>query len=287
LILPQGVNFALLSMLFAGINDVIFKKYAVKNRSRGMYILGVGITWAILQILYSSFSKISFSFDILTIQYGLLAGLILAAANISLIESLTHIDVSLGSTVYRLNTIGVVILSFVFLSERIEFIQLTGITFGIISVLLLYKSNNDKTSNHKTKTFFWLVVFASLLRAAYGVVSKIGLLASADKNTIILLAALCWIVGGAFYAKYVEKRFIVTKKKALYSVVSGVLVFCIVNFLILGLKVAQASIVVPIANMSFIIALLISVLMGTEVMDLKKIVATAFAIGSIVLLTSV
>jgi uncharacterized membrane protein len=285
--LSQGVNFALLSMLFAGINDVIFKKYAVKNRSRGMYVLGVGFTWAILQILYSSFSRLSFSFDILTIQYGLLAGFILAAANISLIEGLTHIDVSLGSTLYRLNTIGVVVLSFVFLSESIEVIKLTGITFGIISVLLLYKSDNSKTANHTTKIFFGLVVFASLLRAAYGVISKIGLLASADKNTIILLAALCWIFGGAFYAKYIEKRFIITKKKALYSIVSGVLVFCIVNFLILGLNVAQASIVVPIANMSFIIALLISVLMGTEKMDLKKIVATAFAAVSIVLLSSV
>ena len=287
MILTQGVHFALLSMLFAGINDVIFKKYAVKNRSRGMYVLGVGFTWAILQISYSYFAGISFNFDILTIQYGLLAGIILAAANISLIEGLTHIDVSLGSTVYRLNTIGVVILSFIFLREGIEFIKLAGILFGIIAVLLLYKSNNSTTPSHPRKIFFWLVVFASVLRAAYGVVSKVGLVASADKNTIILLAAICWIFGGAFYAKYVEKRFIVTQKKVLYASVSGVLVFCIVNFLILGLQIAQASIVVPIANMSFIIALLISVLMGTEQMDLKKITATAFAAGSILLLSSV
>ena len=114
MIMTEGVKFALLSMLFSGINDVIFKKYASKNRSRGMYVLGVGFTWAILQFLYSSFSDISFSFDILTIQYGLLAGCILVAANILLIEGLTHVDVSLGSTVYRLNTIGVVILSVTF-----------------------------------------------------------------------------------------------------------------------------------------------------------------------------
>ncbi len=287
MILSLGVQFALLSMLFAGINDVIFKKYAVKDRSRGMYILGVGFTWAILQILYASFSDISFSFDILTIKYGLLAGVILAVANIFLIQGLTHIDVSLGSTVYRLNTIGVVILSFVFLSETIELVKLTGIALGIVSVLLLYRGSNSNNTNQSTRLFFWLVVFASLLRAAYGVVSKAALLESADKNTIILLASICWIICGAFYAKYVEKRFIVTTKKVIYSGVSGVLVFCIVNFLILGLNVGEASVVVPIANMSFIIALLISVLIGTEKMDLKKIVATTFAAGSILLLSSV
>ena len=285
--ISQGVMFALLSMLFAGVNDVVFKKYAVKDRSRGMYVLGIGFVWAILQILFSFITKTSFSFDFTSIYYGLLAGLILAGANILLIESLTHINVSLGSTVYRLNTIAVVILSFIFLGESLEPIKLAGIAFGIASVLLLYHGDNVKAASDKFILFFWLAVFASLLRAAYGVVSKAGLLASADINTIILLAALCWIGSGALYAKYVEKRFVVTKKKILYSMLSGSLVFCIVNTLILGLKSGQASIVVPIANMSFIIALLISVLVGTERMDFKKLVAIAFAAASITALSAV
>jgi drug/metabolite transporter (DMT)-like permease len=283
--ISQGVMFALLSMLFAGVNDVVFKKYAVKDRSRGMYVLGIGFIWAILQILFSFITKTSFSFDFTSIYYGLLAGLILAGANILLIESLAHINVSLGSTVYRLNTIAVVILSFIFLGESLELIKLSGIAFGIASVLLLYHGDNIKAASDKFILFFWLAIFASLLRAAYGVVSKVGLLALADINTIILLAALCWIGSGALYAKYVEKRFVVTKKKILYSILSGSLVFCIVNALILGLKSGQASIVVPIANMSFIIALLISVVAGTERMDFKKLVAIAFAAASIVTLS--
>ena len=84
-----------------------------------------------------------------------------------------------------------------------------------------------------------------------------------------------------------NKRFVVTKKKIVYSMLSGSLVFCIVNTLILGLNSGQASIVVPIANMSFIIALLISVLVGTERMDFKKMVAIAFAAACITALSAV
>ena len=47
-----------------------------------------------------------------TVGYGLIAGPVLALANILLIESLAHLDVSLGSTIYSLNTIGFVVLSF-------------------------------------------------------------------------------------------------------------------------------------------------------------------------------
>jgi drug/metabolite transporter (DMT)-like permease len=123
--MTHGVYFALLSMLFAGINDVVFKKYSDKERSRGMYVLG--IAWAILQLLFMQAAKVSFNAGIDTIRYGLLAGVLLTMSNIFLIESLTHINVSLGSTVYRLNTIGVVILSFLVLHESVGANKIVGI----------------------------------------------------------------------------------------------------------------------------------------------------------------
>jgi len=33
-LIQSGIIFALLSLLFAGVNDVVFKKYANKDRSR-------------------------------------------------------------------------------------------------------------------------------------------------------------------------------------------------------------------------------------------------------------
>ena len=47
-----------------------------------------------------------------TVAYGLISSPVLVLANILLIESLAHLDVSPGSTIYRLNTIGFVVLSF-------------------------------------------------------------------------------------------------------------------------------------------------------------------------------
>lgn len=44
-----GVGYALLSLVFAGLNDVVFKRYSQKDRSRGMYIFGVGVVWTALQ----------------------------------------------------------------------------------------------------------------------------------------------------------------------------------------------------------------------------------------------
>ena len=250
-----------------------------------MYVLGIGITWTILQLWFIQVKHVPLNFENNLLVYGLLAGTLLAASNIFLIESLTHIDVGLGSTVYRLNTIGVVFLSFLVLHETIGTLKLFGIVLGICAVLLLNKNGNTADQAKKAQIYFWLVVCASFCRALYGIVAKSGLSAHVEPQLILLLAALCWIVGGAFYARVVEKKFTITKKKIAYSLLSGFLVFCIVNFLMLGLEIGQASIIIPIANMSFIIALLISLALKMEKISKRKLVATMLAVFSIILLS--
>ena len=283
--MANGVYFALLSMLFAGLNDVVFKKYSAKERSRGMYVLGIGLTWTVLQLLFMRAGQVPFSASINTVTYGLCAGVLLTASNLFLIESLTHVNVSLGSTVYRLNTIGVVVLSFLFLHESAGAVKISGVLLGIAAVILMHSGGTTSNTPGTATVFFWLVICASACRALYGVVSKAGLTAQADPQSLLVLIALCWVIGGAFYAGVIEKRFVVTKKKIVYSLLSGVMVFCIVNFLMIGLKQGQASVVIPIANMSFIIALFFSLALKIERLNAKKAVAACLALFSIVLLS--
>ncbi|MDD2735466.1 MAG: EamA family transporter [Desulfuromonadaceae bacterium] len=282
--MSNGVTFALLSMIFAGIYDVVCKKYSARERSRGMYVLGIGVTWAVMQLFWMRLNGAPFRAESATISYGLIAGVLLTLSNLLLIEGLTHINVSLGSTVYRLNTIGVVILSYLVLHESVGQIKLAGIILGIIAVLLMYGAGKTSNTHGKSALFFWIVVSASLCRALYGIVSKSGLSAQADAQSMLLIVAVCWVVGGALYAKCIEKRFIVTQKKIVYSALSGFLVFCIVNFLIQGLKVGEASIVIPIANMSFVIALLLSAVLKIERLTTRNTVAACLAVFSILLL---
>jgi len=47
--MTNAVIFALLSLCFAGLNDVAFKRYSAKDRSRGMLVFGIGLVWALLQ----------------------------------------------------------------------------------------------------------------------------------------------------------------------------------------------------------------------------------------------
>jgi drug/metabolite transporter (DMT)-like permease len=277
-----AISFALASLAAAGCLDVVFKGYARKQRSRGMLIFGCGLVWLVLQSAFLAVTDLRPTFGVVTVAYGTGAGILLVAANLALVESLTRLDVSLGSTIYRLNTIGVVILSFFLLSEDLSAVKLAGIGMGVAAVLLIYRRTVPEPVI--PGLFVALAIVASATRAAYGVVTKAAIEAGADVQAILLLAAACWVAGGLAYAAIRERRLRITRKTARYFLLAGMLVFAVVNTLIEALKFGAASIVVPIANLSFVVAMLISAAIGLEVLNRRKWIAAALAAASIFLL---
>ncbi len=249
-----------------------------------MFVLGIGIVWGILQLLALVMQGQQLDVATPTLAFGIAAGAMVTLSNLLLLESLTHLDVSLGSTIYRLNTVGVVLLSFIFLGESLNPIKLLGIGFGVIAVLYLYRDRPVHVEVHALGLFFWVAVSASVLRAGFGVTFKAGLSQGAHAPTMMLIAAASWIIGGFCYAWLRERRVRITRKKLGYSALSGVLVFVIINSLILALERGQASIVVPIANLSFIVALTLSVAMKMERFTMRKTIAIVCAAASIYLL---
>ena len=279
------IYYALLSLVCAGVNDVVFKRYSSQDRSRGVYVFGIGFVWTILQIMTLGISDRPLILNPVSLAYGLAAGLLLTASNLLLLESLTHIDVSLGSTIYRLNTVGVVLLSLFLLNEPLGFFKIAGVILGLFAVFLLYRRNELGSTGKSHAFFFGLAITASIFRALYGVTSKAGLLQGASLQSLLLIGSICWIFGGAGYALFREKRFKITVKKALYSLISGVLVFLIVNFLMLAVEHGQASVVIPIANMSFIAALILSVALKMETLTKRKLLAVTVSVVAIVFLS--
>src|SRR5690606_9301188 len=124
---------------FAGVNDVVFKFYSRVSRSRGMYILGMGLVWTALQAAIVLSGAMGPVMDPRTLGFGLAAGLFVALSNMLLVESLTGIDVGLASTVYRLNTIAVVLLAVPLLGEPLTGLKASGVLLGIAAVFLLFE----------------------------------------------------------------------------------------------------------------------------------------------------
>ena len=284
--MSAAVAFALLSLACAGVTDVVFKRFSQVSRSRGLYVLGMGVTWTIIQSTILLAAGNGVHFDAQTVAFGLIAGLFVAVSNTLLIESLTHIDVGLGSTIYRLNTIAVVVMAVLLLDEPLTGVKLTGVLLGVGAVFLLFERHHEHAkARNAFILFFGLVVLASLLRACFGILSKVAVLHGVDLKAMLVVNAPVWIAVGALYAWWRGESIRITIPTLKYAVVSGALICGVANFLMLAVERGQASVVVPIANMSFLVALLISGALGMERLTPRKLTAVGLTVVAIAVLT--
>ena len=143
----DGVAYALGALLCAALNDIVFKRASSAKVSIGWFASFVGLTWGAVQVawlaIYRPLALLEWSGP--TARYGPWVGLLLASANLLLIASLDGIPASAGSTVYRLNSVGVVLGGWLLLGEPLTLLKLGGVTAGAVAVLLMYSAGRAAT----------------------------------------------------------------------------------------------------------------------------------------------
>ena len=265
----MALIFALSCCLCTAVNDLVFRLYARKSRSRGAYVLIIGLVWT---LAFSLFLKLDFACWRTTLLWGIISGLFSVAANILLIEGMSHNDVGICSTIYRLNLIFVAFGAFIMLGETVTFMKLLGISFAIAAILMFFLDTPHGGHTNKAKLGFYLVGIAALLRAGMGLSYKYAFMEGADRNSLLVINGILWIIGGAVYTIYREKHLgeKFGKKSWRYGAVSGLLICGIVLFMALALQHGDAAVVLPLAQMSFIATCGLGILFLKEKLSPKK-----------------
>merc|ERR1711935_638425 len=142
--MDKGVALALGSMVFAGTNDLVFRAYGKEpNAVIGLYIASCGAVWTVLSVVQKIVAaEASPAVEMLegrTFGFGIGCGLALAGANLLIVESMRSLPASVGSTVYRLNTVGVILGGVLLLGEEFRALKAAGVALAIVAVLVLYR----------------------------------------------------------------------------------------------------------------------------------------------------
>lgn len=270
----------------SSVNDLLFKFFARKPRSRGLFVAMAGVVGTLIFLFLPDKTGNSWQ---MTLTWGVICGIFSAVGNIMLIESMTHLSAGVCSTIYRLNLALVVPLSVIFLHEKLVWRQYAGIALAILAILAFLpgSGSKDKKSDSKSKLYLPLIVviIASVFRAGLGLSCKYALLQGASENGMNLVIEIVWVITGITYYLLRERRIYKPDLQLVkYSCASGVLISGIIFFMILALKYGEASIVLPIAQMSFLLTFVFSMIFLKEKLTLFKAAALLCGVGALLLL---
>lgn len=278
----MGIVFAIASLCFAGFNDFLFKQYVRRpQQPMGIFIAGIGLVWTVFFGIWLCLSNQPLALHHLEIPVA--AGIASVAANLLFLDSLRTLSGGTGATIYRLNLVAVAILGFIWLGESITFSKTFAIILGGAAVLLLGSESNLERKNVSWGSLLLLLV-ACLLRAVMGILYKQSTSSGVGNMEMLTINGFFWILGGMIYAWLRKEAPLPSARGLTFSIVSGLLVCGIVYFMLEATRLADASTVVPITQLSFILTCVLGVVTGQEKLSRYKTAALALALGCVLIL---
>ena len=282
----MAVIFAFCCIFCSAMNDFVFKLFARKPRSRGLFVLVIGAAWSIASLFLPGLKGSSWQ---ITIIWGIISGLFSVIGNLLLIEAMGKQSAGLCSTIYRLNLALVVPGAAIIFKEHNTLMQYIGIAAALAAVLFFLPGSVTKEKRSDGKLGLILVIIAAILRAGMGLAYKYGFNLGASANGVNLINGFCWIIGGGIYFILRERNNALldkwSRKVAGYGILSGLFVFGIVFFMAHSVRLGNASIVLPIMQMSFVVTFVLSAVFLKEKITLYKFLALASGAAALLLLS--
>ena len=277
----MGIFFAFCCLACSALNDFLFKIFSGKKSSVGIFVSIVGIIWLAALCTLPVNIKTNLS---ATILWSIIGGTFSLTGNLLLIESMKFQSAGICSTIYRLNLVAVVIGASLLLGESLALHQYLGVAAAVGAVFCFFSF--EKSGNKKAALGLLLALSASLLRAGMGLSYKYGIMQGADANGISIGTSFFWVFGGILYCLLRKEpiRASLNKTMLLTGSISGIFVAGIVFFMASALKYGDASIVLTIAQMSFLGTLNLSVIFLKEKLSIRKITGMLCGIAAILLL---
>jgi drug/metabolite transporter (DMT)-like permease len=279
----QAIYLALISMVCAAANDFVFKLSARRQGSIGAYLAIIGLVWTV--VFMACLPSFACLLEQETMKWGLAAGIFSICSNILFVKALAKEDVGICATIYRLNLVPAALLAFILFKEPPTAGRLTAIAAGVAAILFFSLPPQKTASTFWCSPMILLVVLASILRAGMGLSYKAGLLNGANEFGLLTLNGFIWIIGGVICHFAVDREFWrIPAGTLVFGGFSGILVCGIVLFLILALKYGDASLVLPVTQMSFVLTALAGITLMKEPLTIRKFAGVTLGIFCILLM---
>lgn len=274
--------YALTSLLFAGANDTLLKKQATSGHCQSQYMAIAGAVWSSVFIC-SALCQGQYHLSWETIRWTLTIGILSAFANYMLIYSMRKLEASVASTIYRLNLALAAIIAFVFLAEPINFLKIFGLMLACFAVFC-FAQHQQKILSKGVWPMLFIVTIASAMRAIYGICYKMALAKDVQYMWLLSGPGLGWIVLGSITAfKRGDLR--IPASNLLRGVFSGFLLCGLVFFFAKALEYGQASVIIPVSQMSFVVTAVLAWPFFREKPSVRKIFGLILACLSICVLS--
>lgn len=267
------IIYALLASVFSGLTSV-FAKTGIKNTDSilATFLRTIVISlFLFLIVIWKENLNDIFLLDTKTILFLILSGISNTLLWICYFKALDLGTVSKVTPVDKTSVVLTLILSSIFLNEKITSIKIISIVLILSGTFLTIKKESKDSKDNK-----WIIyaILTAVFTSTTTVLSKIGIESTNTTlitflRTIVVLIILTTIT--LFKKKYKSIKDI-EKRSWLFIILSGLSTSLSWLFYFKALALGEASVVFPIEKLSLVVSILISIIFLKEKVNKKQII---------------
>lgn len=276
-----GVLHALLTLFCFGLNDLLFKRAAQRGAASHQMMMVLTLTMVPFFVAYGLLTQ-SVALAPAAL-WGALGGLFAFYGFYNFSRSLSAGAVSVLAPVFRLQFVVTAVLALAFLGERLSAAKVGGLALAVASVWLLLGGGAGARTGIPREA----VARVLLATAAVGVaffLFKLALRQGAPPASVLLCQVVALSSASTAFSLYRDRGFAASRTALRYGIPFGVSQAIGFGALIVGLAAGEASVLVPIAQLSFVLTAAVGLAFFGEAATARKLGGLAAAVGAVALL---
>ena len=273
LTVSPSIAYALGALLLYGLADFVYKRAAAAGAPPHQFLMVQTWFFNALALLYGLFSgTLVFNRGAL---WGAAAGVLVVIGYYNFAWSLRHGTVSTNATIFRLSFAITTALAVLVLGEALTAQKVAGLVLAFFAVWLLLAApaagNVTVEANREDSASLARVLIATVAVGFASFTYKLGLLQGAPPIALVVAQGAVAMTLSTAFSFHIDRGIRPSRTALVHAPVSAVLLVVAFTLLAKGLERGEASVVVPIAQMGFVVTALLGFIFLREPLTPRKL----------------
>ena len=263
----SSLQFALAAMLLFGLGDLIYKRGAAAGAPAHQFLMVQSWLFAPSVVAYAICTD-SFRF-VPGSAWGALAGFFILIGFYNFAASLRSGSISINAPVFRLSFVLTAALAVAILGEALTVFKVGGIALALLAAWLLLGGPAGEAQRESRESLARVLV-ATVAVGLGNFVYTLGLRAGATPGSLIVIQAAVVVTLATSFVAFKDRRIGPAGPVLRYAPMAAIVLALAFAFMVEAMARGEASIVVPIAQMGFVVTGLVGVVFLREIFSARK-----------------
>jgi drug/metabolite transporter (DMT)-like permease len=273
-----GMGYAFAALACFGLGDFIYKRSAAAGVQAHHFLMAQAWCFCPVIILYA------WATGTLVLRapalWGSLAGLFIFIAFYNFLKSLATGPVSINAPIFRLNFIVTAALAVMILHEPVTLAMLVALALALAAIWLLL-GGLDGASSKMNRASLIAVLIAMLALGAANFFHTVGLRHGSTPETLLAAQAVLFVSLATVFTRITDGAIRLPAATWKYAAPAALVLLAAFLFMLHGLREGPASVLVPVAQMGFVVPAALGIFLLRERLTARAVVGLAAALAAL------